>query len=296
MKRNDLNDMAAFVAVAEAKSFTLAAASLGLSPSALSHAMQGLEERLGFRLLTRTTRSVATTDAGEQLLATLKPALAAISNEVTSLRGSPGKPAGTIRITAIKHAVTSVIVPMLPAFMARYPDIQVEVDVDNAFNDIVASRYDAGIRFAGSVAKDLIAVRISPEIRAAVVASPGYFASHPAPTSPQALVQHLCIAHRMTGVDGLYPWPFLINGKKSAVRITGSLVFNDSDLILQAALKGLGVAYLFEDEVAPYLRAGQLIQVLALCSVRFPGYDLYYSSRKQNTAALVALVNSLRLA
>ncbi|AQR63064.1 LysR family transcriptional regulator [Brevundimonas sp. LM2] len=294
MARDSLNDLSAFAAVADARSFTRAAEKLGSSPSALSHAMRGLEERLGVRLLTRTTRSVTTTDAGERLLLSLRPALADIDSAVVSLRSSRDTPAGSIRVTAVKHAITSVILPMLPEFMRRYPDIRIELDVDDALSDIVANGYDAGVRFSGSVDKDMLAVRIGPEIEVVVVASPAYLAPRSPLETPKDLDGHDCIVHRRPGGRGSYPWAFQQDGRFFQLRMSGPLSFNDSDLVLASALAGQGVAYVFRDFAAPHIATGELIEVLSRSTVNLPGYDLYYPSRRQNPPALARFIESLR--
>ena len=296
MKRDDLADLSAFAVIAETRSFTRAATQLGMSPSALSHAMRGLEARLGVRLLARTTRSVATTEAGERLLETLQPALADIATGLTALAASRDKPSGTVRITTSKHAATSVLWPVLPAFLDLYPDVRVEVTVDEARVDIVAGRYDAGIRFGEQVAKDMIAVRIGGEIRAAVVAAPRYFARHPIPIVPQDLAAHRCINHRLATSGSLYAWEFEQAGRSLTIRVEGPLVFNDSDLTLAAALDGQGVALLFWDQVAGHVAAGRLVPVLADWCWTAPGYYLYYPSRRQTPPALAALIDALRAA
>ncbi len=294
MKRNDLNDLAAFLEVADAMSFTRAAAKLGMSPSALSHAMKALEGRLGVRLLARTTRSVAPTEAGEQLLRTLRPAFEDVAAELVALAGLRDKPAGSLRITTPKHAATSVLSPMLPTFLAEYPDIRVEVTVDEGLTDIVASRYDAGLRFGEKIARDMIAVRVGPVIRSAVVGSPAYFADHPVPLTPYDLAQHRCINYRLATSGGLYPWEFEKAGRPLQVRVDGPLVFNDGDLILEAALAGQGIAQLFEDQVTGHVATGRLISVLDRWRWTAPGYYLYYTSRRQTPPALTALIDALR--
>ena len=294
MNRGDLDDLAAFAVVAEEQSFTRAAAKLGMSQSALSHAMKALEERLDLRLLARTTRSVSATEAGQRLLRTLQPALEDISTELAALRTLRGKPAGTIRITAGKHPAMLVVWPALSRFLGEYPDVQVEISVDDSLTDIVAGRYDAGIRLGEEVEKDMIAVRISPDIRSAVVGSPGYFAKHPPPHSPHDLAEHNCINYRMATAGGLYPWEFEKDGQSLAVRVNGSLVFNDIDLMVAAALDGRGLAHVFEDQVAPHLAAGRLLRVLDEWCPPFPGFYLYYPSRRQTPPALAALVDTLR--
>ena len=294
MKRDDLGDLLAFSAIAEAKSFTRAAAKLGISPSALSHAMRGLEQRLGLRLLSRTTRSVATTEAGERLLQTLVPAFDRIETELGALSGLRDQPGGTIRITTPRHAALSVLWPMIPAFLRTHPNIRVEITIDEALTDIVASRYDAGLRFGEKVDRDMIAVRVGAEIRSRLVASPAYFSAHPMPKTPKDLADHRCINYRLASGGGLYPWEFERGGRSFEVRVDGQIILNDSDLILSAALNGIGIASLFEDQVADHLAAGRLIQVLADWSWSEPGYYLYYPSRRQTLPALTALIDALR--
>ncbi len=290
----ELAGLRVFAIVAEERSFTRAAARLGMSASAVSHTMSTLEKRIGLRLLARTTRSVAPTAAGDQLLRSVVPALAEIAEGVAAVRSSLGKPAGVIRITAVKHAVRRVLWPLLASFKELYPDIRVEVDADDGFVDLVAQRYDGGLRFSGSVAKDVVAMRVSSELRGAVVATPAYFKRCGVPVTPQDLFAHTCITHRKTGQDEVYPWLFVDQGKQYAQRMTGSVAFNDADLVIEAALTGIGVAYVFEDEVAPQLASGELVRVLVDYAIRFPGYDFYYASRRQNTPALVAFIAHLR--
>jgi DNA-binding transcriptional LysR family regulator len=293
MNRGRLDDLAAFMTVADTRSFTQAAAQLGISASALSHAMTRLEAGIGLRLLARTTRSVATTEAGERLLRTLRPALDDIGTELAALEGLREKPSGTLRITTFKHAATTVLLPALPGFLAAYPDVEVEITVDDALTDIVASRYDAGIRWGEKVAKDMIAVPVSPPIRSAVVASPDYFAAHPAPTTPQDLAAHRCINYRTATTGDTYAWQFEEDGRPFRLRVTGPLVLNDGDLILAAALAGQGIANLYEDLVAEHVAAGRLVRVLAEWCPPRPGFYLYYPSRRR-TPALAALVAALR--
>lgn len=295
MKRDELNDLAALVVVADEMSFTRAAAKLGMSPSALSHAMKALEDRLGLRLLARTTRRVSTTEAGDRLLKTLRPAFEDINAELTALHGLRDKPAGTLRITTPRHAATSVLCPVLPSFLDTYPEIRVEITIDEGLTDIVESRYDAGIRLGEKVAKDMIAVRIGPDIRTAVVGSPAYFANHPIPTTPQELASHRCINYRFATSGGLYPWEFEKEGRSFQVRVDGSLVFNDGDLILAAALAGQGIGYLYEDQIADPVAEGRLIRVLAEWCPTFPGYYLYHPNRRQTPPALAALIHALRV-
>jgi len=294
MKRDDLYDLAALAVVAEQRSFTRAAAELGISQSALSHAMKALEERLGVRLLSRTTRSVSTTEAGETLLRHLRPALSEIASGVDAASALRGKPSGTLRITATKHAVSSVVMPVLPRFLASHPDIRVEMLVDDNLTDIVASRIEAGIRFGDLVEKDMIAVRIGPDIRMAVVGAPSYFADHPVPRTPRELSGQRCINYRQVRSGGLYAWDFEEKGRPFAVRVEGPLVFNNSDLIREAALAGQGLAYVYENEVVADLEAGRLTRILAKWCPAFPGYYLYHPSRRQTPPALAALIGALR--
>lgn len=294
MRRDDMHDLAAFVAVADERSFTRAASRLGSSASALSHAMKALEARLGVRLLARTTRSVATTEAGERLLRTLRPAFADIGAGLAALDGLRGRPAGTVRITTPRHAATTVLFPALPAFLDAYPDVRVEVTVDEGLADIVADRYDAGIRFGENVARDMIALRIGADVQVAVVGSPAYLAAHGAPATPQDLAGHRCVNYRLATAGGLWPWEFAENGRRFQVRVDGPLVLNDGELILAAALAGQGIAYLFEDQVAGHLAAGRLARVLRPWCPAFPGYHLYHPSRRQVPPALAALIGALR--
>jgi DNA-binding transcriptional LysR family regulator len=294
MKRDDLNDLAAFVMIADERSFTRAAARLGMSPSALSHAMKALEARLGVRLLARTTRSVATTEAGERLLRTLRPAFQDIGAELTALGELRDKPAGTIRITAFKHAAVSVLWPVLPDFLAAYPDVRVEIAVEDGLTDIVAGRFDAGIRFGENVEKDMIAVRISPDIRFSAVGSPAYFANYPPPLVPADLARHHCINYRMATSGGIYAWEFEEAGRPFQMKVDGPLVFNDGDLMRMAALAGQGIALCYEDEIAEAVADGRLVRVLEAWCPTVPGCYLYYSSRRQTPPALVALIEALR--
>ena len=296
MKRDELNDLAAFVAVADAMSFTRAASGLGMSPSALSHAMRALETRLGVRLLARTTRSVSTTEAGERLLRTLRPAFEDIGAGLAALGDARDRPAGTVRITTFRRAATTVLWPVLPGLLDAHPDIRVEVTIDDDLVDIVAGRYDAGIRFGEKVDRDMIAVRIGPDLRAAVVASPAYLAGRAAPRTPRDLAGHRCINYRFVAAGGLYAWEFEENGRPFQVRVDGPLVFNDGDLILAAALAGQGIAYSFEDQVADHVAAGRLVRLLAEWCPPGPGYYLYYPSRRQTPPALAVLVDALRAA
>jgi DNA-binding transcriptional LysR family regulator len=294
MKRDDLYDLAAFAVVAEQGSFTRAAAELGMSQPALSHAMKALEERLGVRLLSRTTRSVSTTEAGETLLRSLRPALEEITSGVDAVGALRGKPSGTVRITATKHAVSSVVMPVLPRFLASHPDIRVDMIIDDNLTDIVADRIDAGIRFGDIVEKDMIAVRIGPDIRMAVVGAPSYFANHPMPRTPRELSGHRCINYRHVKSGGLYAWDFEEKERPFEVRVEGPLVLNNVDLIRDAALAGQGLAFTYEDIVAADIKAGRLTRILEKWCPTFPGYYLYHPGRRQTPPALSALIGALR--
>jgi DNA-binding transcriptional LysR family regulator len=294
MNRSDLYDLAAFSVVAEQRSFTRAAAELGMSQSALSHAIKALEERLGVRLLSRTTRSVSTTEAGDALLRRLRPALDDISSGVDALGSLRGKPSGTVRLTATKHAVSSVVMPVLPRFLAAYPDIRVDMIIDDNLTDIVAERIDAGIRFGDIVEKDMIAVRIGPDIQMAVVGAPSYFADHPPPRTPRELSRHDCINYRLIRSGGLYAWDFQEKGRRFQVRVEGRLVFSNSELLREAALAGHGLAYVYSDEVKDEVASGKLTRILEKWCPRFPGYFLYHPSRQQMPPALTALIGALR--
>ncbi|MDR3488697.1 MAG: LysR family transcriptional regulator [Bradyrhizobium sp.] len=294
MTRQPINDLLAFLAVARERSFTRAAAKLGVSQSALSHTIRGLEERLGVRLLSRTTRSVAPTEAGERLIRTVGPRLEEIDAELAALTELREKPAGTVRITAGEHAAEAVVWPALARVLPRYPDIKVEMIIDYGLTDIVAERYDAGVRLGEQVAKDMIAVRIGPDLRMAVVGAPEYFAGRPAPKKPQELAAHECINIRLPTYGGIYAWEFEKRGRALKVRVEGQLVFNNTALRLKAALAGLGLAYLPEEQVQAHLADGRLIRVLADWCPAFSGYHLYYPSRRQPAPAFAVLVEALR--
>ena len=294
MLRQEISDLLAFLAVAKERSFTRAAAKLGVSQSALSHTVRGLEERLGLRLLTRTTRSVSPTQTGDRLLSSAGPRLDEIAAELAALGELREKPAGTIRITTGEHAAETILWPALAKLLPRYPDIRVEVIIDYGLTDIVAERYDAGIRLGEQVAKDMIAVRIGPDMRMAVVGAPSYFATRRRPKTPQDLTVHECINLRLPTYGGLYVWEFEKGGRELKVRVEGQLVFNNLTLRLNAALEGLGLAYLPEDMVKTHLAKRRLVRVLADWCPPFSGYHLYYPSRRQHTPAFTLLVDSLR--
>jgi len=296
MSRQKLDHLLVFMTVAEAKSFTRAASQLGISQSALSHTIKGLETEMGVPLLARTTRSVATTAAGERLLERLRPAMGDIDAALEDLRASRDKPSGTVRITTMKHTATSVLLPALPAFFAKHPDVTVELSVDEGLVDIVASRFDAGVRFGESVDRDMVAVPISGEMRTAVVAAPSYFEKYPKPRVPRDLVtqKHNCINFRFETARTLYTWEFAdAKGRPLSIKVTGSLIVNDGDVMMKAALQGQGLAYMYEDMVAAYLADGQLVRVLEKYSEPFPGYFLYYPSARKSPA-LTAFIEAIR--
>ena len=294
MRREELVDLNAFLVVAEQGSFTRAAAKLGTSQSSLSHTIRRLETRLGVRLLTRTTRSVAPTAAGERLLATLRPALANIDAELTSLGELRDKPAGTIRITTSEHAATTVLWPVLQTFLPHYPDIHVELSIDSSLTDIVTERFDAGVRLGEALAKDMVAVRIGPELRMAVVGSPAYLAGRPVPRTPHDLANHTCINLRMLSGGGLYAWELERDGRALQVRVDGQLAFDNINMIVRAAEAGFGLGFVMEDDVRTQLARGRLVRVLDDWCQPFAGYHLYYPSRRQPSAAFALLVDALR--
>jgi DNA-binding transcriptional LysR family regulator len=288
------DDLAAFALVAREHSFTRAGAKLGVSPSALSQSIKGLEARLGLRLLTRTTRSVAPTEAGERLLKTVAPRFEEIEHELAALSAMRERPAGTIRISAGEHPVRSVLQPGLTRLLPGYPDIRVEVIVDYGLIDIVAEGYDAGVRLGEQVAKDMVALRIGPDMCMAVVGSPAYFEKHPTPQTPQDLTDHNCINMRLPTYGGLFPWEFEKDGRELKVRVDGQLVFNTVRPRLESALQGLGLAYMPEDIVASHIASGEMIRVLGDWCPPFPGYHLYYPSRRHASPAFSLLVEALR--
>lgn len=293
MAHENFNDLAAFAAVAQERSFTRAAAKMGVSQSALSQTIRALEERLGLRLLTRTTRSVAPTEAGERLFQTIAPRFSEIEAQLADLSALRDKPAGTVRITAGEHPALSILQPALKRFLPDNPDINIELIVDYGLTDIVAQGYDAGVRMGEQVAKDMIAVRIGPDMRMAVVASPKYFKQHPLPQSPHDLMEHNCINVRLPTYGGIFPWDLEKDGQDVNVRVEGQLVFNNLALRVKSALDGLGIAYLPEDTVLPYIKSKRLVRVLEDWCPTFPGYHLYYPSRK-HAPALSLLVEKLR--
>jgi len=294
MKRTNLNDLVAFLTVARERSFTRAAAKLGISQSSLSHLIRDLETRLGLRLLTRTTRSVSPTEVGERLITTVGPRLEEVERELGSLRELRDRPSGTIRITSTDYATDTLLWPRLVPFLRRYPDIKVELITDYGLTDIVAERYDAGVRSGEQIAKDMIAVRIGPDISMAVVGAPAYFKNHSAPKLPQDLVHHRCINLRLPTHGGLYAWEFDKANRELRVRVEGQVTFNGTPQMLNAALAGFGLAYLPEDLARPYIDKGRLKRVLADWCQPYTGYHLYYPSRRQPSTAFALMVDALR--
>ena len=295
MARRNLNDLLAFVTVAREGSFTRAASTLGVTQSALSQAIRGLEERLRIRLLTRTTRSVAPTAAGERLVRAIGHRFDEIEAELDALTELRDKPAGTVRITCGDNVLRAVLLPKLTPLLREYPDITLEFDMSYGFRDIVADRFDAGVRLGTTIDKDMIAVPIGPPLRMAVVASPTYFEINPRPKTPQDLTAHRCINQRMPSAGGLYVWDFARRGKQVNVRVDGPLIFNTSPPQVDAALAGLGIVLLPEDELAPHLSDGSLVRVLEDWCPPFAGYHLYYPSRRQPSPAFSLVVNALRV-
>lgn len=294
MLKENFNELQIFLVVAKERSFTKAAGKLGVSQSALSHAMKVLEERLNIRLLTRTTRSVAPTEAGERIIACLEPRLADLEQELETLIQLNGIASGNIRLSAGEHAVRSLLWPKLKPFLQQYPEINVELVVDNGFIDIVDGRFDAGVRLGESVDKDMIAVRIGADMRMAVVGAPAYFAAHGIPQSPHELQHHRCINMRLPTAGGLYHWEFEKDGKPLRVRVEGQLIFNLLSERLDAALSGFGIACVPENMVAEAVKSGELVQILAEWCPSFPGYYLYYPSRKQHPPAFALMIDALR--
>lgn len=294
MAKRNFNDLLSFVTVAREGSFTRAAAVLGVTQSALSQAISGLEVRLQIRLLTRTTRSVSTTAAGERLLQALGYRFDEIEAELDALTDLRDKPAGTVRITCGDHVLRTTLLPKLTPLLLEYPDINVEFDVNYGFRDIVADRFDAGVRLGDTIDKDMIAVPLGPELRMAVAASPAYFAAYPKPKNPRDLLKHNCINQRMQTSGGLYVWDFQRQGRPMNVRVNGQLIFNTSLNIVDAAVAGLGVAWLPEEEFAPHIEQGSLVRVLENWCPPFPGYYLYYPNRRQPSPAFSLVLKALR--
>jgi len=294
MNHADFNHLAVFITVAREKSFTRAAAHLGVSQSAISHSIRGLEERLGIRLLTRTTRGAVPTEAGERLLANLAPYYDGIETELATLGELREKPGGTIRISSHDHAATTILWPKLSKLLTEYPDITLEISVDYELIDIVADRFDAGVRSGDQIAKDMIAMRISPDFRMLVVGSPDYFIKHPIPQTPQDLTSHNCANLRLATHGGLFAWEFVKDGQEMKVQVSGQMIFNTSPQLLTAALEGYGLAYAPEDVVQKYIAEGKLVSVLEAWAPTYPGYHLYYPSRRQVLPAFKLVLNALR--
>ena len=294
METNDLNTLAAFLVVAEERSFTRAGKRLGVSPSAMSHAMRGLEENMGVRLLSRTTRSVAPTEAGERLIVRLRPALTDVQDAVDELSGLRDKPAGRVRLLIPRLAGTTVLGPKLAKFTRDYPDVVLDITADDSRMDIVAGGFDAGIHFGEYIQKDMIAVRVSKDHRAAIVGAPAYFKSHTKPKTPHDLLKHRCINFRH-GTAGVYRWEFDKGKKSLSVAVSGPLIVDDVETVVRAAIDGIGLAFVSDERVMPQLESGELIRVLEDWCQPFPGFFLYYPSRRQQPAALSALINTLRL-
>lgn len=295
MVRNNLNDLLTFRAVATERSFTRAAAQIGVSTSALSHAVRGLEERLGIRLLNRTTRSVVPTQAGERLLQVVGALFDGVEAELASLNELRDTPSGLIRLTTSAEAARDILEPALIPLLARFPDLKVELNIDAGFVDIVAERFDAGVRLGETVAKDMISMRIGPDLRMAAVASPAYFESHPPPSTPHDLSSHNCINLRFPTYGGLYAWEFEKDGRELNVWVDGQIIVNDTTLALNAAIDGLGIAFLPDDTLQPLITAGRLVRVLEDWCPPFPGYHLYYPSRRQHSSGFAVLIEALRL-
>lgn len=294
MPRENINDLLAFIAVARERSFTKAAAQYGISQSALSHTIRQLEARLGVRLLTRTTRAVAPTEAGERLREGIGPHFDEIEAQVDALSELRDKPAGTIRISAADYAIKHVLWPKLRKFLPQYPDIKVELILDNGLTDIVTERYDAGVRMGEHLAKDMISARIGPDFCLAVVGAPSYFADRPEPVHPKDLIGHICINFRLPSSGGLYAWEFEEDAREIRIRVDGQLAFNNIFNSLEATLDGFGLAYIPEEIILPYVRDRRLVRVLQKWSPYWDGYHLYYPSRRQSSPAFVALVEALR--
>jgi DNA-binding transcriptional LysR family regulator len=294
MRRENVNDLTAFIAVAREQSFTKAAAQLGVSQSALSYTIRTLEARLGLRLLTRTTRSVSLTEAGERLLRSIGPRFDEIESEIAALSAMRDKPAGTIRITTVEHAAETILWPALAPLLAEYPDINVEIISDYGLKDIVADRYDAGVRLGEQVDKDMISLRISADLRMAVVGAPTYFEGRAKPDVPQDLIEHSCIKLRLPTHGAFYAWEFQKDGQELKVRIQGRTAFNTVGMMRQAALDGFGLAYLPEDQVETAIKEGKLVRVLADWCPPRPAYHLYYPSRRQHSPAFALVIEALR--
>jgi DNA-binding transcriptional LysR family regulator len=295
MARDNISDILVFFAVARERSFTRAAAKLGMTQSALSHIIRALEERLGVRLLTRTTRSVSVTDAGERLLQNVAPRLEEIEAEIAAVSDLGDKPVGMIRITAIDHAIDNVLWPRLAKILPQYPDLHVELSSDYRLTDIAAERYDIGVRWGDQVEKDMIAVRLTPDLRMMIVGAPSYFEHRPVPSSVQDLMKHNCIGLRLASSGGLYAWELQHEGRDLEVRVRGQLTFNGAYQMVGAALSGCGLTFVPEDLAGPHVRAGRLVSVMDDWCPSFPGLHAYYPSRRQSSRALALVIDAIRL-
>lgn len=293
MPRENLNDLLAFLAVAQDRSFTRAAARLGVSQSALSHTVRGLEERLGVRLLTRTTRSVSPTEAGERLVQNVAPRLEEIEAEIAAVTDLGERPSGTVRITAIDHVIDSVLWPRLAPVLSKYPDVRVEMSSDYRLVDVAAERYDIGVRYGDQVQKDMVAVRLTPDVPMTIVAAPSYFDTHPVPRRVQDLARHNCISLRLSG-GGIYAWELLDDGRAVEVRVSGQVTFNGAYQMLYAALSGYGLAFVPEDMTREHVEAGRLVRVMEDSCPRFPGLHAYYPSRRHSSKALRLVIEAIR--
>jgi len=296
MARDNINDILVFIAVARERSFTRAAAKLGMSQSALSHIVRGLEERLGVRLLTRTTRSVSPTEAGERLLQNVGPRLEEIDAEITAITDLGDKPAGTVRITAIDHVIDTVLWPRIAPLLPQYPELHIEISSDYRLVDIAAERFDIGVRHGDQVEKDMIAVRLTADVPMRIVGAPAYFARQPAPASLQDLMTHNCINLRLASSGGLYAWELLHDGQPIEARVRGQAVFTNVHHMLAAALDGVGVTFLPESLIAPHVEAGRLVSVMEDWCPSFPGLHAYYPSRRHSSRALGLVIDALRYA
>lgn len=294
MLKENFNDLIYLVMVAQERSFTRAAAKLGVSQSALSHAIRGLEERLSVRLLTRTTRSVAPTEAGERLVQSVEPMINDIEKALVNIQEKQGNITGNIRITAGEHALTTTLWPLLKPFLQQYPEVSVEMSVDNTLTDIVSGRFDAGVRLGEQVEKDMVAVRIGPDWSMATVASPDYFAEHGIPATPYELQHHNCINMRLPTLGGIYNWEFRDGYREIKVKVEGQLIFNNLSSRIDAAVSGMGIAYVPEDSVKSLIAEGKLQRILQAWCTPFSGYYLYYPSRKQHTAAFAKLIDAVK--
>jgi DNA-binding transcriptional LysR family regulator len=294
MARDNLSDILAFLAVAQERSFTRAAARLGVSQSALSHTVRGLEGRMGVRLLTRTTRSVSPTEAGERLMQTVGPKLEEIEADITAVRDLGDRPIGTIRITAIDHVVDAVIWPRLAPVLEQYPDVRVEISADYRMVDIAAERYDIGVRYGDQVQQDMVAVKLTDDVRMTIVGAPRYFESHPAPETVADLLRHNCVSLRLSSSGGIYAWELRDGDRNVEVRVSGQLIFNGAYQMLNAALSGYGLAFLPHEMTQPHVESGRLRNVMEDCCPSFPGLHAYYPSHRNSSRAMRLVVDAIR--